>query len=903
MKKFASGIMIIALSGLVVLGVLYPFRDAVIGPFIKNAILAAAKRQLGLELAIQRVRGNYLTALEIDQVRTLRPNSEGPLISVQIGRLSVHYSLLALFEGKNFFFKTLTLELQGARVEINLKAQTVPRRSSSSALINKNPDFVFPVLPLLPHMLIQDTIISFQAPFINIPELHLESRPTGANNNLIHIACSRIDLNGPIFKPHRFSLETDLEYTPGGVSFKRLLFNQTSVLETAWFHTKQGQLQSFKLDLRLNQNRLAATGKLFGNQVIVGFAFTLPQFEKLGAWVDWPILMPSGAIEARGQVNVSRKNIAFSTGAISLHWINGLFARRPVDRLDLTAMLKDKTLFLNQAALISGINKISFQQVTVPITPLVQGHWGQVLARSGGLFSVQVRDIPLLLAGATQNKMNLPRHSLTLQGEIRKGELRIQRGVLEMPQGTFTINRFTAGMKALESSWFKLPFDAEVSLQANDLAPWATLLGIAGLKGAWKIKLDGRGRLMDFKASAHMQCSDLSYQPSGLDGIFIRAGKLDVQTMIQGSIQQPRFTGQLSLEEGQVKLSPEFPDIRDIQLKAGLNSMRAVIQTLSASVGGSPLTLAGTVDDFFTPHPKFDLHLQGSNLLLYRSEGVRFRADTDIVISGPLSKINISGKSQITDGLYNRDLDFLGFLKPDGRPHAKPGLILFSLSDPPFDQMHFAVQITSAVPFRIKNNAVTGAVRPELFLGGTGELPVLTGAVYMDPTLIALPTGILTIQSGVMHFLENFPDIPRLDILAQTKMQGYAITLKVTGPYDKPLVTLSSLPPAPNDQLLLLVLTGQSPQSGQRFVSTGNLALYFGQGVAGLFFGENSREILDRLQFSIGQNVSRNGNETLDAQFQIAKNWLSTRDAVYFTSQRDIYDDYNAGAKIVFQFK
>jgi translocation and assembly module TamB len=474
-----------------------------------------------------------------------------------------------------------------------------------------------------------------------------------------------------------------------------------------------------------------------------------------------------------------------------------------------------------------------------------------------------------------------------------------------MPQGKIQLNRFSAGLEALAGSWLETPFDADVTLQAGDIGPWAQLLDAPGINGAWEIKVNGQGRLGAFKAEARAECSELSYRPPGTEEVFIRAGKLDFKAAIEGSVQAPKFTGQVTLEDGQVKLSNDFPVLQDIKLSADLNPGQTHVRMLEGKIGGSPWSLTGTVEDFFSAEPKFKLHLQGANLLFYRSEDMRVRADADVMVTGPLSKMLVTGESRITDGLYSRDIDFLGFLKGNGRPQVQTGLVLFSLTDPPLNTLQFAVRVTSESPFLIKNNAASGAVRPEFYLHGTGEEPVLTGTVYVDSTQVALPTGIVTIQSGVVRFLENFPDVPRVDILAQTKMQGYDITLRAEGPYDKTVVTLSSVPPATNDQLLLLVLTGQSPlpTSGQRFVSAGNIAFYVGQGVAGRLFGQTGRGILDRLQLNIGQDISRSGNETLAAQYRLTKNWLTDRDILYLTSERDIYDDYNAGAKIVFQFK
>jgi autotransporter translocation and assembly factor TamB len=801
--------------------------------------------------------------------------------------------------------KKFTLELQGARAEIKLTAPAASKRPPPPLLKKQTLFFTLPALPVLPQMLVQDARVSLETPGWNIPELLLASRPSGENGNILKISSTHIGLKISGLRPRTLSLETEFVYSPAGISFRRLVLDQKSILETAHFQANGGRLEVFNLDLRLPPGRLTLAGQWKRNHLAAQFTFNSPQLQSLADWVVLPPDALSGEMDVRGQLKLSPQALSDGQGTLAVRWSKGVLLGRPVDQLNLAAKLRNGMLFLDQAGLVSGANQVSLQNVAVPAALLLKGRWGQLLGALRGEFSLQLKNIPALLAAFQQKKVVLPQHALSLQGTVAKGQLRMARGILEMSQGKIQLNRFSAGLEALGESWLKTPFDADVTLQAGDMGPWANLLGIPGISGAWEIKLTGQGLLGEFKAEARAQCTELSYRPPDSEDFFIRAGKLDFQALIQGSVQAPKFTGQVTLEDGQVKFSEDFPVLQDIRLFADLTPALAVVRTLDGKLGGSPWSLTGTVEDFFTAEPKFNLHLQGENLLFYRSDEMRVRADTNVMVTGPLSKMLVTGEGRITDGLYSQDIDFLGFLKGNGRLQAQTGLVPFSLTDPPLNTLQFKVRITSATPFLIKNNAASGSVRPELFLVGTGEEPVLTGTVYVDPTLVALPTGIVTIQSGVVSFLENSPDVPRLDILAQTKMQGYDITLRAEGPYDKTVVTLSSVPPASNDQLLLMVLTGQSPLlvSGQRFVSVGNLAFYFGQGVAGRLFGDTGRGLLDRLQLNIGQDVSRNGNETLAAQYRLTKNWLTDRDIVYLTSERDIYDDYNAGAKIVFQFK
>ena len=63
-----------------------------------------------------------------------------------------------------------------------------------------------------------------------------------------------------------------------------------------------------------------------------------------------------------------------------------------------------------------------------------------------------------------------------------------------------------------------------------------------------------------------------------------------------------------------------------------------------------------------------DLRLQGENLLFYRSEGLKVRADTDLTVKGPLKRLKVAGEVAITDGRLVKYFDLLGILKGSSKP-------------------------------------------------------------------------------------------------------------------------------------------------------------------------------------------------------------------------------------------
>jgi len=290
---------------------------------------------------------------------------------------------------------------------------------------------------------------------------------------------------------------------------------------------------------------------------------------------------------------------------------------------------------------------------------------------------------------------------------------------------------------------------------------------------------------------------------------------------------------------------------------------------------------------------------------------MKIRADADLVLKGSLRKLELGGSVVVVDGRYTKNVDFLGMFRGSSRPKSNLGMQLFSFTEPPWRDMLFDVRISAEKPFILANNMAKGAFHPNLHLTGTGELPLMTGQIFVDPTRISVPAGKIMIESGVISFTENDPDRPTFNLNGNSTLAGYKITMLFQGNSEEPVITLSSDPPLAEDQLLLLVLTGTLPQSDQektkRSMAGMHMAVYLGKGLLSKWFvgepAETEESVLDRFELDFGRQLSKSGDETIEAQFRLVEGLFLPGDRLYLTSEKDMYDNFNFGVKIVFRFK
>jgi autotransporter translocation and assembly factor TamB len=424
------------------------------------------------------------------------------------------------------------------------------------------------------------------------------------------------------------------------------------------------------------------------------------------------------------------------------------------------------------------------------------------------------------------------------------------------------------------------------------------------------LRSKGRNLTGRINLEGSLDVPDLSWLARQVAGVRRLAGRLEVRGRLQGAVTDLTADGTIRLSDGELSPDIDMPSLREMNLEATVTPAALKIQTLVGELGGAPFTLTGTYNLTAAGHPT-DFRLKGKNLLLFRNESLRLRANTDLALKGPVSRLELAGEIAISQGRFSKNLGILEGLSARGKPDTGRGFQLFSIRQSPLSDMKFNIRIIAKEPFQIQNNLVRGALRPDLLLSGTGELPVLAGKVYIEPTRLYLPAGRMNLETGLVTFDPNDPDRPKLDMIGTTEMLGYDITAVIDGPYNEPVITLSSVPPLPNDDLVMLLLTGQPPKksglrdSGRR--QQMNVAMFIGKDMISRLFGDESDEasefIMERFDVEIGRGVTQQGEETIHTQFRMVDNLLREGDGLYLTGEKDYFDNYNAGVRLVFRFR
>ncbi len=424
----------------------------------------------------------------------------------------------------------------------------------------------------------------------------------------------------------------------------------------------------------------------------------------------------------------------------------------------------------------------------------------------------------------------------------------------------------------------------------------------------WHRWLALRGRAADaVDVTLAFASSDIGWVGRSVARRMHIGGRLEGKLRVRGPMRNPVVQGEARLEDGRLRWeNPAAPALEDLKLKVIADQHKLTLAELTATLGGARLTGSGQAD-LSGESPYLRVKLGGDNLLLWRSEYLRVRAEVLLQLAGVWDRLALTGKVRITEGRYTQPIDWLAPLRGSAPARTGDWLGALALKEPPGSGLRYHVAITAGPPFVIRNNMAKAAVRPELTLTGTGELPALDGEVYIDDSQVNLPFGRMNISSGVVSFDAQRPGQAHINLNASGQVRGYQIGAQVQGPLLDPSVFLSSVPPLPKDALLVLVLTGSLPkdlaQGEKRFQAQLNLAIFLGQDLIDRLTARTTggvADVVDRFQVDVGRDLTQSGQETISAQFQMSEGWPTRGDILYLTSERDMYGDYNAGIKLAF---
>jgi translocation and assembly module TamB len=347
------------------------------------------------------------------------------------------------------------------------------------------------------------------------------------------------------------------------------------------------------------------------------------------------------------------------------------------------------------------------------------------------------------------------------------------------------------------------------------------------------------------------------------------------------------LSGNLHLHNAALRPIDPLGVVQEINADLALQGRQLEIKSWSAKLGGEPVEMRGTIEVPRDGKPRVAVALQGKNLPLVRRTGLIVRSDIDLKATTRDNDVTeVTGLVNLHDSFVLADLSML---RPTGTSTARQQPPFFSVEVEPFRDWTLAVDLRGSHAVKIRMPVFTGEASARFRLSGTLGEPRAVGELTVDEGRVLFPFATFDVQRGDIRLSEADPYHPQLNVDAQYRYHDYLVRLEARGPLESPRIELSSSPSLDSTQLLLMVTSGQSPESDQAGASgtqrLARLGTYLGQH---MLLGNDSDA--GRIEFSSGARVSRDGRETYEFTYRLNEKWA-------LVGEYDEYDEYNAGVK------
>ncbi len=331
-------------------------------------------------------------------------------------------------------------------------------------------------------------------------------------------------------------------------------------------------------------------------------------------------------------------------------------------------------------------------------------------------------------------------------------------------------------------------------------------------------------------------------------------GDIEVAADVRGKLGAPRLRGSLSGDDLRVRSALTGTDVTGVTARGRFDGPRFNLTSFAGSApNGGRVTGSGYVDlsnITASRGPSMDIRLAASNAQILDI------ANMGATITGPMRIVSNGVGGTIAGRLRARDVRWRLGMSAEAIAELPsvntteinlPGDVAPSAANT--GPWRFLIDVSAPGGIEVDGMGLDSEWRTDnLLIRGTTDDPRLGGEVSVVPRqgFYSFAGTRFEITRGDIFFDRSVPIDPRIDLLAETEVDGLSVAVNVSGNASQPAIIFSSTPALPEEELLARLLFGGSITN-----LSATDALQLGSAVAGLRGGSGLGPI-NQLRNAIG---------------------------------------------------
>ncbi|HSR69504.1 MAG TPA: translocation/assembly module TamB domain-containing protein [Acidobacteriota bacterium] len=331
------------------------------------------------------------------------------------------------------------------------------------------------------------------------------------------------------------------------------------------------------------------------------------------------------------------------------------------------------------------------------------------------------------------------------------------------------------------------------------------------------------------------------FLPSG-----VMSGEVQLNTVISGSLADPRIVGSGSLSKG-IFYSPDlFTSLYNVRGEFKFNPSQVSIDSLRAGTSMGQIQAQGGIFlNGFLPE-SWQINLYGTGLQPSFPENVLSVVDANLDYLKSEAGQLITGSVVVRSAEYTRNISLTelitGYL-------TGTDLDLYEQTGSDID---LDVSVEGYRALRVDNNLADLNASADLRVRGTVASPVLLGNINIDRGELTLEGNDYSINRGVINFNDPRRTKPNINFEAETNVRDFDVTVQIRGPLDRLNFNFRSDPPLPQPDIFSLLAVGETLEDlggggGDSIYRTGSLGVVGAGRVLSRALGESLESRTDKL--------------------------------------------------------
>jgi outer membrane protein assembly complex protein YaeT len=291
------------------------------------------------------------------------------------------------------------------------------------------------------------------------------------------------------------------------------------------------------------------------------------------------------------------------------------------------------------------------------------------------------------------------------------------------------------------------------------------------------------------------------------------AGPAHLDLNVGGSARGPALTGYLEASKTTIGLrSPRLLG-ENIDLRVDLNRDRILLSQLTGTLNGGSLRGSGGAAWRNRRFEDVNLEFTGHDVFLNFPTGFKTTSELALQLRSRGQSLELGGTIEVREGSYHEPFELGAMSQLSAQTVQTTG---GNAGQSGWPEVFYNIQVRTKQPVDVDNNLARFFASANLKLAGTVRRPGLLGSVGLEPGgKLYFGDRSYLIEQGVVNFTSESRVDPVFDVFATTRVKEYEIGLRLTGTVRDSETTFTSDPPLSRDDIISVLLTGQTlSQSG-----------------------------------------------------------------------------------------